>query len=97
MAVMVKFRVAGTREEHDAVDIKVTEGIDAMGGPPAGLMFHLSWPEDDGFVMIDVWRTEEEARQFLDRVVVPAMTAVGLRITDPIVRSVWGMARPPAS
>lgn len=37
-----------------------------------------------------------EARQFFDRVVHPTVSAMGLDVREPAVRSVWGMARPPA-
>jgi hypothetical protein len=95
MAVMVKLHVAGTRDQHDAVDAKVEETLATRGGPPPGMMFHLSWPGSDGFVVMDVWRTEDEARPFLDDVVLPAMTAVGIHAGEPAVIPVWGMAIPP--
>ena len=96
MAVVIELRVAGSRDQHDAADAKVEEALGELGGPPDGLMFHLSWPDDEGFVMIDVWRSEQEARQFFDSVVRPAMTALGLDAGVPTVRPVWGTARPPA-
>lgn len=98
MAVVVEFRVAqGIRDQFDALDMKVTEAMRAQGGPPAGMMFHLAWPEGDGFVILDVWRTEAEARRFLESVLHPAIAEVGLLANEPSMRSVWGMARPPTS
>lgn len=95
MAVLIEIRVDGTRGEHDAADTLVSEAIEGGGGPPPGLMFHLSWPDGAGFVMVDVWRTEEEARPFLRDVVLPALAQAGLREVEPAVRPVWRMARPP--
>jgi hypothetical protein len=95
MAVMVELHIAGTREQHDAADVKVSEALDGMGGPPSGLMFHLTWPDGDRFVVMNVWRTEDEALQFFGSVVRPAMAAVGLDAGEPRVRPVWGMGRPP--
>jgi hypothetical protein len=97
MAVVVELTVdRGTREQHDALDVKVTEAMQGRGGPPAGMMFHLTWPAGDGFVILDVWRTDAEARQFTESVVIPAMADVGLEAGEPNLRSVWGMASPQA-
>ena len=98
MALVVEVRFArGTRDQHDAADIKVTEAMETLGGPPAGLMFHLTWPDTDGFVILDVWRTEAEAREFLEAVLYPAIADIALTPDEPIFRPVWGMANPPMS
>lgn len=95
MAVAVELRVAeGSREQHDAADLKVAEAIQALGGPPPELMVHLTWPDGAGFVMLDVWRTEADARAFLESIVHPAFAKLGLRANEPIFRPVWGMANP---
>jgi hypothetical protein len=97
MAVVVELRAVGTRDDHDAADVKVEEAMGKLGGPPNGLMFHLTWPDGDGFVVLDVWRTEQAAREFLDSVVLPAFGAAGLSVGEPTIRPVWGMAQPPTS
>lgn len=96
MAVMIELRVtSGTRDDHDAGDLKVTEAMEKLGGPPDGLMFHFAFPDREGFVMIDVWRDEVQARHFFDTVVHPALSELGLQTDDLKVRPVWGMASPP--
>ncbi|WP_328996177.1 hypothetical protein OG394_16140 [Kribbella sp. NBC_01245] len=35
------------------------------------------WPDGDGFVILDVWRTEADARAFLESVVHPVMAKIG--------------------
>lgn len=96
MAVIAELRVTGTRDQHDALDAAVSDRMERTGGPPAGLMFHLSWPDGDEFVLADVWRTEPDARLFVDDVVLPAVSAVGLRAGELAIHPVWGLARPPA-
>lgn len=93
MAVLVELSVtSGTREQHDAIDLKVTQAMERNGGPPAGLMFHLVCPDGDGFVLMDVWRDEIAARRFFDTAVYPAMSDIGLEPAELSVRPVWGMA-----
>jgi hypothetical protein len=95
MAVLIELRVASaTQDDHAAGDLKVSEAMDRLGGPPAGLMFHLAVPDGDGFVLMDVWRDETQAREFYDTFVRPALAELGVRTEELRVRPVWGMANP---
>jgi hypothetical protein len=64
------------------------------GGPPTGLMSHVVYPEGDGFVVAEVWRTEAYGRPFVDDVLRPLMTELGLTAHEPTVHPVWSFARP---
>ncbi|MBJ7593747.1 MAG: hypothetical protein JF886_02615 [Candidatus Dormibacteraeota bacterium] len=65
-----------------------------MGGPPAGLMVHFARADGDGFMLCNVWRTEDDMRSFYDAVVLPRLAEAGLAAEDPSVSTMWGFARP---
>jgi hypothetical protein len=95
MAIAVETRIRkASQAEHDAMNARVEKSMGALGGPPAGLMAHLSKPDGDGFVVIDVWRTEAEMREFYDAVFTPVLAAAGVESDPPAVTPVWGFARP---
>ena len=63
MAVLVQLSVSpATQEEFNELDARVGQSMMAAGGPPAGLMSHVVYPEGDGFVVAEVWRTEAEGQ-----------------------------------
>ncbi len=64
------------------------------GGPPAGLMSHVAYPEGGGFVIAEVWRTEAEGRPYVDDVLRPLLTELGLNAHETTVHPVWSFARP---
>lgn len=64
------------------------------GGPPAGLMSHVVYPEGDGFVVADVWRAQTEGEPWVDDVLRPLMSELGLAVRETVVRPVWSFARP---
>ncbi|WP_203335383.1 hypothetical protein [Nocardioides limicola] len=92
MAVAVEMVLVGTREQHDALDADMGEALMERGGPPPGLVVHLARPTEGGFVFLDVWRTEAQARQFLDEVLLPTIGRAGLGSPTPTITPVWGMA-----
>jgi hypothetical protein len=95
MAVAVETRIRNASQaEHDAFNDRIEAAMGAMGGPPAGLMVHVAKPDGDGFVIVDVWRTEAEMREFHDAVLSPAVAAADLDAELPLVSPVWGFARP---
>jgi hypothetical protein len=95
MAVAVETRIRrGSQADHHAINDHIEDAIGAMGGPPAGLMVHFARPEGDGFVIVDIWRTEAEMRAFYDSVLQPALAAAALPADPPTVSPVWGFARP---
>ena len=57
-------------------------------------MSHVVYPEGDGFVVADVWRTEADGRRFFDEVLRPLVTELGLTAHETTVHQVWSFARP---
>jgi hypothetical protein len=57
-------------------------------------MSHVVYPEGDGFVVAEVWRMESDGLPYLDGVLRPLLTAVGLAGEETTVRPVWSFARP---
>jgi hypothetical protein len=86
--------VNGSQDEVDQLSQRVEAAIAELGAPPMGLMVHIGHPAGDGFVIQDVWRSEDEMRSFYDAVFLPALSALGLTHEDPSVAPVWSFARP---
>ncbi|QBR92744.1 hypothetical protein [Nocardioides euryhalodurans] len=95
MAVLIQLHMSPSAQElFDDLDSRVGESMASAGGPPAGLMSHVAYPEDGGFVIADVWRTEQEGRTYIDEVLTPLLLEVGLTLREISARPVWSFARP---
>ncbi len=95
MAIVVEMLVPrASKAEADLFDESVEAALMKMGGPPAGLMVHFERPAGDGFLICDVWRTEDDMRAFYDDVVLPKLAEAGLEVEEPKTSPVWGFARP---
>ena len=95
MAVVVRLTVSpASQDQFDVLDGRVGEAMDAAGGPPPGLMAHVVFPEGEGFVVEDVWRTEGEAREYVDTTLRGLIAALELTPGEIEVRPVWSFARP---
>ncbi len=95
MAVVLTLRVfPATQEQFNVVDDRVGEAMMSAGGPPAGLLSHVVYPGGDGFVVAEVWRTEPEGRAYVDDVLRPLMTDVGLTPRETECVPAWSFARP---
>jgi len=95
MAVLLQFTVTpATREQFDELDVRVGDSMMRAGGPPAGLMSHVVYQHSAGFVVADVWRTVAEGRSYIDEVLQPLMTELGMTAADSATRPVWSFARP---
>jgi len=62
-------------------------------------MVHFARADGDGFMLCNVWRTEDDMRSFYDAVVLPrlaeaGLAEAGLAAEDPSVSTMWGFARP---
>ena len=95
MAIVVETLVPrGPRAVAERFDAGIERAMMQRGGPPAGLMLHLTRPHGEGFLLINVWRSEDEMRPFYDDVVLPQLAEVGLDHEESVVSPVWAFARP---
>ena len=95
MAVLVQLAVTpGTQQQFNELDAAVGQSMTDAGGPPDGLMSHVVYPEGDGFVVAEVWRTESDGQHFMDDVLRPLVGDLSLTAKDAEVRPVWSFARP---
>lgn len=95
MAVLLELSVtAATQELFNQLDDRVGEAMMQAGGPPAGLLAHVVYPVDDGFVVADVWRTEAEGQAYLSEVLRRLVDEEGLSVREVRARPVWSFARP---
>jgi hypothetical protein len=95
MAVLVHLTVTpATQEQFDELDARVGQAVSQAGGPPAGLMSHVVYPQGEGFVVAEVWRTQAEGEAYVDDVLRPLVAELGLTATKSTVRPVWSFARP---
>jgi hypothetical protein len=95
MAVVARVFVRPSDQAlHDSIQDAVNAGIAAAGGPPEGLMAHVSLPSGDGFEIVEVWRSEDTWSTYWAEILGPAITGAGLHPDAPEVVSAWGFARP---
>lgn len=95
MAVLLQFTVTpATQDQFNELDASLEESMAQRGGPPQGLMSHVVYPGEDGFVVAEVWRMESDGRPFVQDVVHPLLARLGLTAGETIVRPVWSFARP---
>src|SRR5215212_2439216 len=95
MAVLLQLWVtSATRDQFNQLDAQVGHAMSEAGGPPSGLMSHVVYPEGDGFVVAEVWRTESDGAAYVDDVLRPMVGGLGLAAEETHVRPVWSFARP---
>ncbi len=95
MAVLVQLIVTpATQQQFNELDAAVGQSMTDAGGPPDGLMSHVVYPQDDGFVVAEVWRTESDGQHYVDNVLRPLVGELSLSAKDTNVRPVWSFARP---
>ena len=95
MAVVLRLTVSpATQEQFNELDALVGKSMMEAGGPPEGLMSHVVYPEDNGFVIAEVWRTEPAGRTYVEDVLRPLVTGLDLTAGELEIRSVWSFAMP---
>jgi hypothetical protein len=95
MAVIVRMVIDSvSQDDHDRLGQAVEARLQEQGGPPDGLMVHLGWPMDTGFVITEAWRTEERFRGYQERLLGPALVEAGLVAGEPEISLAWSIARP---
>ena len=95
MAVLVQLTVTpATQQQFNELDAAVGQSMTDAGGPPDGLMSHVVYPQGDGFVVAEVWRTESDGQHYVDNVLRQLVSELSLTAKDTNVRPVWSFARP---
>jgi len=61
----------GTQAQYDRVLADVAPHF------PAGLLFHAARPREGGFVLVDVWESQEAFDRFLEQRLRPALREAG--------------------
>ncbi len=84
----------GPRAQAEQFGAAIEGAMAQRGGPPDGLMVHLTRPQGDGFILTNVWRSEAEMRPFYDEVVLPALAEAGLEPEESSVSPAGAFARP---
>jgi hypothetical protein len=81
MAIGVLHEIpGGTQEQYEEVGRRLTDGrgLDSLADwPVEGILAHSAGPTDDGWLVVDVWESEEAFRAF-GEVLVPILQEVGL-------------------
>jgi hypothetical protein len=75
------------RGDYDAVNEKL--GIDPQGGSgwPEGLIFHTGAAKPGGWIVFEVWESQQAQERFLADRLRPALEAAG--VTTPPTRVEW--------
>jgi hypothetical protein len=95
MAIVVETRVLqASKADADRFDDSMRAAMMQLGGPPAGLMVHITRPSGEGFLLCNVWRAETEMRPFYEDVIRPKLVDAGLCAEEPQIWPVWALARP---
>ena len=95
MAIIVRILLEpADQDDHDRLQDAVEAGMSRLGGPPEGLMFHLGYPSGQGFLLVEVWRSEKLFQVWWVEVMEPAIAQVGLVAGEPEFGPVWSLARP---
>jgi hypothetical protein len=95
MAVIARIVIDSAEHgDHDRLEGAVETRLQDLGGPPDGLMVHLGYPTDRGFVIVEAWRTEELFRWYREQVLDPALREAGLAAREPEIGPAWSIARP---
>jgi hypothetical protein len=95
MAVIVRMVIeSASQEDHDRLGAAVETRLLDLGGPPDGLMVHLGWPVDDGFVIAEAWRTQELFDEYRRELLAPALREAGLVASQLDISPAWSIARP---
>ena len=91
MAVAIIFEVPGAgHEQYDAV-------MERLGPEnPAGRIYHVAGPSEEGWMVVDVWETVEHFEEFLAEELLPAARATGFFASLPQTFPVYNIVQGPA-
>lgn len=77
MVLKVQAPIAAYEATHAAIVTAIGESI------PPGMIFHVARATDQGFEMVDVWKSKEDFDRFGEDVVGPAMARAGIDVSGP--------------
>ncbi len=85
MAIVAEFNIPGmTADQYD----RTVQELEAKGaGAPEGRIFHVAAPTDTGWLVVDVWESEEHFGRF-GETLRPILMAAGVTPVQPEVRPV---------
>ena len=82
MAVTMFLELPGaTTADYDRLNEAM--GIRGPEDEPDALISHVCATVDDGLMIFDVWRSQEELESFLETRVLPAAVKIGLTAAQP--------------
>ena len=82
MSVLMTLEVpGGTIEQYERANEIM--GIAGDDDAPDGLLYHVAGLSDDGIVIADVWRSEEDFERFFSELAAPALAEVGMPEAQP--------------
>jgi hypothetical protein len=82
MSIVMFLEVPGaTTDQYDRVNEIM--GIHGPEDEPEGLLSHVCAANDDGLLICDVWRSQQELDDFIQSRVAPAMKEVGAHPSPP--------------
>jgi hypothetical protein len=77
MAVVFIFEVPGaSQKEYDEV-------MDRLGPSAPGRLYHVAGPTEEGWMVVDVWETQEAFEEFLAERLLPIARQVGFFASLP--------------
>jgi hypothetical protein len=89
MAIAAVFEVPGMNADHfDRILAALKEAGQA---DPDGRLFHVAAPTDDGWLVVDVWESEEKLGAFAG-VLMPIIAGVGVTPPQPRIAPVHYMS-----
>lgn len=89
MAITALFEVPGMNADHFD---KVLDGLDEAGQvEPDGRMFHVASPTDGGWLVVDVWESEEKLGAFAG-ILMPIIAGLGITPPQPRIAPVHYMS-----
>ena len=80
MAIVASFNIPGiTADQYD----RVAQALEAKGAEaPEGRIFHVAAPTDTGWLVVDVWESEEHFGRF-GEMLIPVLMAAGVTPAQP--------------
>lgn len=85
MAIVAAFNIPGmTADQYD----RVVQELEAKGAEaPEGRTFHVAAPTDTGWLVVDVWESEEHFGRF-GETLIPVLVAAGVTPAQPEIHPV---------